>query len=210
MAKFERIDSTANRIRIAMEEARKRQVDLVRETGIDKGALSNYLKGRYEPKQDVVYKLAVALNVSEMWLWGYDCKKERAKAPEETQGDNLVTIGILFENLRKKMNLSLTEFSEDIGLSVEEIRKYETGKGGIPSNIVKMLSEYFGISAGNLSAGRVKRKDIFAAFASTNEAYVEQVTKWVETFGDERFTDEEFEKIIDYAKFILYQRKNKN
>lgn len=90
MAKFERIDSTANRLRIAMEEAGKRQVDLVRETGIDKGALSNYLKGRYEPKQDVVYKLAVALSVSEMWLWGYDCKKERTQ--EQKNNDILSDI----------------------------------------------------------------------------------------------------------------------
>ena len=90
MAKFERVDSTANRIRIAMEEAGKRQVDIVRETGIAKGALSNYLKGRYEPKQDVVYKLAVALNVSEMWLWGYDCKKERTQ--EQKKNDALSDI----------------------------------------------------------------------------------------------------------------------
>lgn len=90
MTKFERVDSTANRLRIAMEEAGKRQVDLVRETGIDKGALSNYLKGRYEPKQDVVYKLAVALSVSEMWLWGYDCKKERTQ--EQKNNDILSDI----------------------------------------------------------------------------------------------------------------------
>lgn len=74
---FDRVDTTANRLRIAMEQAGKRQADLVRETGIDKGAMSNYLKGKYEPKQDVVYKLARALGVSEMWLWGYECKKER-------------------------------------------------------------------------------------------------------------------------------------
>lgn len=96
MAKFERIDSTANRIRIAMEEAGKRQVDLVRETGIDKGALSNYLKGRYEPKQDVVYKLAVALGVSEMWLWGYDCKKERTI--EQKNNDLLAEIVVRMRN----------------------------------------------------------------------------------------------------------------
>lgn len=77
MSGFDRIDTTANRIRMAMDEMGKRQTDLVRETGIDKGALSNYLKGKYEPKQDVVYKLAIALNVSEMWLWGYDCPKAR-------------------------------------------------------------------------------------------------------------------------------------
>ena len=77
MSQFDRVATTAERIRIAMEAAGKRQADLVRETGIDKGALSHYLKGKYEPKQDVVYKLAKALNVSEMWLWGYDCERER-------------------------------------------------------------------------------------------------------------------------------------
>lgn len=74
---FERIATTASRIREALDNAGKRQVDVVRETGIDKGALSHYLKGRYEPKQDVIYKLAKCLDVSEMWLWGYDCPMER-------------------------------------------------------------------------------------------------------------------------------------
>lgn len=210
MDNYGRIANVSSRLREAMHNAGKTQADLVRETGISKGTLSRYLSGKFEPKQIAVNKLAIALNVSEMWLWGCDVPMERPQSPKETQDDNMVTIGSLFENLRKERNLSLAEFSEEIGLSAEEIRKYETGKGGIPSNIVKMLAEYFGISYGQLSAGRVKRKDIFAAFTSTNEAYVEQVTKWVETFGNERFSDEEFGKIIDYAKFILSQRENKN
>lgn len=74
---FQRIDTTANRLRIAMKNAGKKQADLVRETGIDKGSMSHYVNGRYEPKQDVVFILAKALNVSEMWLWGYDCPMER-------------------------------------------------------------------------------------------------------------------------------------
>lgn len=210
MEQYERVANTADRLREAMRNTGKTQADLVRETGIGKSNISRYISGRFEPKSDAVHKLAIALNVSEMWLWGCDVPMERPQSQKETQDDNMVTIGGLFEQLRKESNLSLTEFSEEIGLSVEEIRKYETGKGGIPSNIVKMLAEYFGISYGQLSAGRVKTKDIFAAFTSTNEAYVEQVTKWVETFGNERFSDEEFGKIIDYAKFILSQRGNKN
>ena len=87
MSSFNRIDTTANRIKEAMETAGKRQADIVRETGIDKGALSHYLKGRYEPKQDVVYKLAVALNVSEMWLWGYDCERERSVVQQEIESN---------------------------------------------------------------------------------------------------------------------------
>lgn len=77
MSNFDRVDTTANRLRAAMTEANKKQADVSREAGIDKGALSSYLKGKYEPKQDVIYKIARVLNVSEMWLWGYDCPKER-------------------------------------------------------------------------------------------------------------------------------------
>lgn len=74
---FERIDTTANRLRIAMERTGKKQADVARETGIDRGSMSHYLKGNYEPKQPVVNKLARALDVPEMWLWGYDCDMTR-------------------------------------------------------------------------------------------------------------------------------------
>lgn len=85
---FERVDTTANRLRIAMNKAGKKQVDVVRETGIDKGSMSHYLKGRYEPKQDVVFNLARVLDVSEMWLWGYDCPMER---PIEQKNNDAIT-----------------------------------------------------------------------------------------------------------------------
>lgn len=87
MSGFERVDTAANRIRIAMEKEGKRQTDLARETGIDKGSISHYLKGRYEPKQETIYRLAQALNVSEMWLWGYDVPMERP--PEQKKMDEL-------------------------------------------------------------------------------------------------------------------------
>ena len=77
MSNFDRVDTTANRLRVAMTQANKKQADVAREAEIDKGALSSYLKGKYEPKQDVIYKMARVLNVSEMWLWGYNCPKER-------------------------------------------------------------------------------------------------------------------------------------
>lgn len=77
MTNFRRIDTTANRLKVAMDKLGKKQADLVRETGIDKGSMSHYVNGKYEPKQDVIFNLAKALDVSEMWLWGYDCAMER-------------------------------------------------------------------------------------------------------------------------------------
>jgi transcriptional regulator with XRE-family HTH domain len=74
---FKRIATTSERIKEAMKATGKKQIDLCRETGIDKGSVSHYVSGRYEPKQDAIYKLASALDVSEMWLWGYDAPMAR-------------------------------------------------------------------------------------------------------------------------------------
>jgi transcriptional regulator with XRE-family HTH domain len=73
-----------------MLDAGKKQADLVRETGIDKGAISSYLSGKYEPKKKAVAALARALNVTEMWLWGYDVPKVRT--PEQKKNDTLVDV----------------------------------------------------------------------------------------------------------------------
>jgi transcriptional regulator with XRE-family HTH domain len=77
MGSFNRVESTASRLKAAMQQANMKQADLAREAEVDKGALSSYLKGKYEPKQDVIYRIAKVLDVSEMWLWGYDCPQER-------------------------------------------------------------------------------------------------------------------------------------
>ena len=80
----------SDRLREAMLDADKKQADLVRETGIDKGAISSYLSGKYEPKSKAIGALARALNVSEMWLWGYDVPKIRTA--EQKKNDTLVDV----------------------------------------------------------------------------------------------------------------------
>lgn len=70
--KYAKVSKISVRLREAMDAAGKKQIDLVRETGIDKGSISNYLSGRYEPKSDALNELSHALGVSVMWLCGYD------------------------------------------------------------------------------------------------------------------------------------------
>lgn len=67
----------ADRLREALTMSGKKQADLVRITGLDRGSISSYLSGKYEPKQKAIYKMAQALNVSEAWLMGYDVEMHR-------------------------------------------------------------------------------------------------------------------------------------
>lgn len=77
MSNWSKTSSTSERLKEAMRIRQVKQADLARATGLAKGGISNYVTGRYEPKSDVINKLAKALNCSEMWLWGYDVPMER-------------------------------------------------------------------------------------------------------------------------------------
>ncbi len=78
MAEWVKTSSTSLRLQEIMNKKQLKQADLARMTGISRGAISNYVLGRYEPKSDVISKFAKSLNCSEIWLWGYDVPMERA------------------------------------------------------------------------------------------------------------------------------------
>lgn len=77
---------TADRLKQIMEERGLRQADVVEKCqpfcdkyGIKMGRndLSQYLSGKFQPKQKKLTVLALALNVSETWLMGYDVPMQR-------------------------------------------------------------------------------------------------------------------------------------
>ncbi len=83
-------ESIAQRLRKAMDAKGTKQADLMRATGLDRGSISSYLSGKYEPKQKAIYRLSQALDVSEAWLLGYDVPMERS--PESKRNDQLVKL----------------------------------------------------------------------------------------------------------------------
>ena len=66
------MEDISTRIQKVMDLRGLRQADLVERTGINKGALSSYISGRYKPKQNNIYLLAKALDVNVEWLMGVD------------------------------------------------------------------------------------------------------------------------------------------
>ncbi len=72
-----KVEPCSKRIAEALEIRGMKQYELCKLANIPKSSLSLYLKGAYEPKQDRVYDMSIALNVSEAWLMGYDVPMER-------------------------------------------------------------------------------------------------------------------------------------
>ena len=92
MSKLNRTSTTAQRLHMAMGMEHKKQADLVTATGLHKSTISRYCAGECEPKAEAISKLASALDVSEMWLWGYDVPMERSQ--EQKKNDQLVKLVI--------------------------------------------------------------------------------------------------------------------
>ncbi len=69
--------SISERIIEGMAIRNMKQIDIIEATGINKGSLSSYISGKYEPKQTNIFKIAKALDVNEAWLMGHDVPMER-------------------------------------------------------------------------------------------------------------------------------------
>lgn len=83
-----KVDSFQHRLKIALDDAKISQSELGRRTGINRQLISDYLKGKYEAKQDKLYELAKVLNVDEGWLMGVSDKKERRHPEEDFENTN--------------------------------------------------------------------------------------------------------------------------
>lgn len=66
----------STRLAEALKQRGMRQIDLCNATGIGRSAISQYLSGFNEPKQDYIFKIATALKVSEAWLMGFDVEMD--------------------------------------------------------------------------------------------------------------------------------------
>lgn len=125
----EMIDTFANRLNKAINIRNIKPVELAEKTGIDKSKISSYMSGRYKAKQDGVYLLANALDVSEAWLMGLDVPMD--KNVHIKQKPKAIKVPVL-GYVRAGIPLE----------AIEEILDYEE----IPAEWANDNSEYFGLT----------------------------------------------------------------
>lgn len=88
-----------NRINQALEVRGMKAVELAERSGISESLIASYRKQRWQPKQTALYSMAKVLEVSEMWLAGYDVPMERPV--EQVSMDKLsTTVNTLRNNKR--------------------------------------------------------------------------------------------------------------
>lgn len=137
------VEDFSDRLKKAMSDKQMKQVDLCNKTGIDKALISNYLSGKYKAKQDKLHKLAIALDVSEGWLIGYDVDMDREwfeeKEPSEISIDNARYI----ETTTKTIKIPVLG-KVPAGVPIEAIQDI-LGYEEIPASMLKSGNNYFAL-----------------------------------------------------------------
>lgn len=84
-----KITNVSDRLQSALQHRNMRQIELAERSGIHRSMINNYISGRCEPKQQRLKALADALDVSEIWLAGYDVGMEKE---QKNKNDDLAQI----------------------------------------------------------------------------------------------------------------------
>lgn len=90
--------SIAERISIALKKKNLTQKELASISGIKESQISAYINGAYEPTRNKISMLSKALDVSEVWLMGYDAPMRRGE-PFYDPEKSLLTIPFISQKL---------------------------------------------------------------------------------------------------------------
>ena len=108
-----------NRIAEALELRGMKQIELCEKAGVSRSALSHWIKQRWQPKQKPLMAMARVLDVSELWLAGYNVEMKRPA--EQVKADELAR---LVHRLRKDESL-VRLFLSICELNTEQLRIVE-------------------------------------------------------------------------------------
>lgn len=105
----EKVATFSDRLNEALEARGVKAADLSRSLDIDEGTISNYRKGKYEPKQIRMQAISSYLNVSALWLMGADVPMENIIPLSK-----LKTIPLLKKITDKKFILAQENWDETV------------------------------------------------------------------------------------------------
>ena len=184
----QRIHNSRKQKKLSMKELGKM-------VGLHESTISRYEKGEIMSLDiEKMKDFAKALDTTPAYLMGWD---------QEMNDD----FGTKLKELRSKKNVTIMEMAEEIHIDVNTLVQYENGTRKVPLEVLKKIADYFNVDVNNLVHSKIDDKT-GTTLISTDKHKVERYNRFVDEVDFGVFSDEEFEKLLSYAKFIVSQRKD--
>jgi transcriptional regulator with XRE-family HTH domain len=142
-----------NRLKEALALRNMNMSELARKTGMDKSLISRYLHNKVTPKIDAINRMAEVLNVSAVWLSGYDIPAEETTTTELPKCSGI-------EHALKELIIqhigSVNKFSNLCGIPCSTISTmFERGIENTSMNTMISICRTLNISIDGLVAGKI-------------------------------------------------------
>ena len=121
-----------------------------------------------------------------------------------------MSIGHRIKSQRIEQGLSIDDLACKLGKNRTTIYRYENGDiENLPLGILDSLANTLNTTPAYLMGwGSQNTKETWI-YNDADKAILKYTEKWIGEFGTGIFTDDELEKIIQYARFLLSIRDNK-
>lgn len=128
-----------------------------------------------------------------------------------------MSVGKRIKERRNELHMSVDELAVKLNKNRATIYRYEKGEiENLPIDVLEPLAKALDTTPQylmgwdkKLSGMRMADGDNESMYFACDERNVKQVTIWHGTFWINAFSDDEFEKLLEYAKFIVSLRENK-
>ena len=120
-----------------------------------------------------------------------------------------MTIGEKIKALRKKRRMSVEELASKLGKNRATVYRYEKGDiESLPLDALDLLAKALNTTPAYLM-GWSDEKEIVSdeVHAFLEETPKKRFETWINQFGHLHLTDDEYDKLFEYASFLVYIRK---
>lgn len=141
---------TASRLNEALDDANITAQELSDLTGISKSSISQYRSGRCIPKREGAEKIGMILQVSPLWLLGFDVLKHPLEGNKEVEiqtesqtiPEENVVVGERIKTRRKQLGITQQELADKLGYKGRSsINKIELSKRNLPPKKIKQIAD---------------------------------------------------------------------
>lgn len=119
---------------------------------------------------------------------------------------------------RTELNMSVDELAQKLNKNRATIYRYERGDiENLPLDILEPLANalettpqyLMGWDTPEIKEVKIVNENVEFIYRGSKKSVMDQVERWYEEFNPQSFTEEEYDKIMEYARFLIYIRENK-
>ena len=120
-----------------------------------------------------------------------------------------MSIGQRIKETRIQQGLSIDDLAYRLGKNRTTIYRYENGDiENLPLSILDSLADALNTTPAHLMGWDIPQPNMSIVYEETSSIETSYESKWLNEIGYGTLSEEEYEKVVEYAKFLLSIRRN--